>query len=97
MKETTSLEQARTSYNVRHWSQGFFGINDQGDVYVAPKAHAPEQTIALIDIAQQLQDKGLSLPALVRFPQILHHRVHSLCQAFNTAIENYGYLFIQLK
>lgn len=91
MKETTSLEQARTSYNVRHWSQGFFGINDQGDVYVAPKAHAPEQTIALIDIAQQLQDKGLSLPALVRFPQILHHRVHSLCQAFNTAIENYGY------
>lgn len=91
MKETTSLEQARTSYNVRHWSQGFFGINDQGDVYVAPKAHAPEQTIALTDIAKQLQEKGLSLPALVRFPQILHHRVHSLCGAFNTAIENYGY------
>ena len=37
-----------------------------------PKADAPEQTIALIDIAKQLEDKGLSLPALVRFPQILH-------------------------
>ncbi|WP_028834955.1 MULTISPECIES: biosynthetic arginine decarboxylase [unclassified Pseudoalteromonas] len=91
MKETTSLEQARTSYNVRHWSQGFFGINDQGDVYVAPKADAPQQTIALTDIAKQLEEKGLSLPALVRFPQILHHRVHSLCGAFNTAIESYGY------
>jgi len=69
----------------------FFGINDLGDVYVAPKAHAPEQTIALTGIAKQLEEKGFSLSDLVRFPQILHHRVHSLYGAFNTAIENYGY------
>ena len=44
MKETTSLEHARTSYNVRHWRQGFFGINDQGHVYVALKADEPHQS-----------------------------------------------------
>ncbi|ATC97237.1 biosynthetic arginine decarboxylase [Pseudoalteromonas tunicata] len=91
MNKTTEIEQVRASYNVRHWSQGYFGINDEGEVYVAPKADAPEQTVSLSSIAEQIQQQGLSLPALVRFPQILHNRVHNLCAAFNEAIANYNY------
>ncbi|MCE2593677.1 biosynthetic arginine decarboxylase [Motilimonas cestriensis] len=91
MKKATDLESVRASYNVRHWSQGFYGINDEGNVYVAPKANQPDHTIALSDISAQIQAQGLTLPALVRFPQILHQRVHSLCAAFNQAIADYQY------
>lgn len=91
MKKTTSLDDLRDCYNVRHWSQGYFGINDQGNVYVAPKSAHPEHTIVLSDIAEKIQEKGLSLPALVRFPQIIHQRVNGLCEVFNDAIEQYQY------
>lgn len=91
MNKTTAIEQVRASYNVRHWSQGYFGINDQGEVYVAPNADMPEHSVSLTSIAQQIQQQGLSLPALVRFPQILHNRVHNLCDAFNQAIASYNY------
>lgn len=91
MQKTTSLDDVRACYNVRHWSQGYFGINDCGNVYVAPVHDNPQLSVNLSDIVEKIQDKGLTLPALVRFPQILHHRVHSLCEAFNTAIKQYGY------
>ena len=86
-----NLAHARAHYNVRHWSQGQFGINDAGNVYVAPKFERQDHTVDLINIAKMIEDKGLTLPALVRFPQIIHHRIHSLCEAFNKAIEDYDY------
>jgi arginine decarboxylase len=86
-----NLAHARAHYNVRHWSQGYFGINDAGNVYVAPKFERQDHTVDLINIAKMIEDKGLTLPALVRFPQIIHHRIHSLCEAFNKAIEDYDY------
>ena len=91
MKETTSLDQLRDSYNVRHWSQGYFGINDAGNVYVAPKQNNPNHTVVLSSIAEKIQSKGMSLPALVRFPQIIHQRVNNLCEVFNAAIAHYHY------
>lgn len=91
MKETSLLDDVRACYNVRHWSQGYYGINDDGDVYVSPVHDNKELTVKLSTIVEKIEDKGLSLPVLVRFPQILHHRVHSLCEAFNHAIKQYGY------
>jgi arginine decarboxylase len=91
MKQINDLESVRANYNVRHWSQGFYGINDSGEVYVSPTPDHPDYQIPLGDIAQKIQQKGLTLPALVRFPQILNHRVHSICKAFNQAIESYQY------
>lgn len=91
MKETTAIEHVRASYNVPHWSQGYYGINDQGEITVSPNMAKPTHAVSLSKIAEQIQQQGLSLPALVRFPQILHHRVHSLCNAFNAAIESYDY------
>ena len=91
MKETTAIEHVRASYNVPHWSQGYYGIKDQGEITVSPNMAKPTHAVSLSKIAEQVQQQGLSLPALVRFPQILHHRVHSLCNAFNTTIESYDY------
>ncbi|GHF88985.1 biosynthetic arginine decarboxylase [Thalassotalea marina] len=87
----STLDAIRATYNVKHWSQGYFGINDQGNVYVAPNQSMQEHTADITDIAKLIKAKGLSLPALVRFPQIIHHRVENLCGAFNQAISDYGY------
>jgi arginine decarboxylase len=86
-----SINDARTGYNVNYWSQGLYGISDEGEVTVSPDPTRPECSIGLNELAKDMVKSGVALPVLVRFPQILHHRVNSLCQAFNQAIQKYQY------
>ncbi|MGL4613489.1 MAG: biosynthetic arginine decarboxylase [Shewanella sp.] len=86
-----SIEAARAGYNVTHWSQGFYGISDEGEVTVSPDPKNPDHKIGLNELAKDMVKAGVALPVLVRFPQILHHRVNSLCQAFDQAIQKYEY------
>ena len=83
------IAQSRVLYNIENWSEGYFDINEAGEMVVSP---IPNQvSISLYKLAQSFAANGLSLPVLVRFPNILHHRVESLCNAFAYAmrIENY--------
>ncbi|WP_076537503.1 biosynthetic arginine decarboxylase [Shewanella sp. UCD-KL21] len=86
-----SIENARASYNVTHWSQQYFGIADDGEVTVTPDPSKQNCTIGLNELAKDMVKAGVSLPVLVRFPQILHRRVENLCDAFNAAIQKYEY------
>ncbi|WOT06582.1 biosynthetic arginine decarboxylase [Shewanella youngdeokensis] len=86
-----SIDDARAMYNVNYWSQGLYGISNEGEVTVAPDPSRPNCKIGLNGLAQDMVRSGVALPVLVRFPQILHHRVNSLCQAFNQAIQKYQY------
>ncbi|WP_413698689.1 biosynthetic arginine decarboxylase [Psychromonas sp. KJ10-10] len=90
MQHSIDMERIRAEYNVRYWSQGFYGINDQGGVYVSPRSDCDHQ-LELTDIATELEKSDLSMPVLVRFPQIVHQRVHNICDAFNEAIQEINY------
>ncbi|MCH8551046.1 MAG: biosynthetic arginine decarboxylase [Natronospirillum sp.] len=76
-------------YNMDRWSAGYFGVTPEGDVAALdPKTG---HQVSLPAIITALREQGLSLPVLVRFPHILHDRVHSLVDSFQRAIalENY--------
>ncbi|CAH0533681.1 Biosynthetic arginine decarboxylase [Vibrio stylophorae] len=88
---TWTLDNARARYNLPYWSQGYFDINSQGEVVACPNREHPERQVSLAKLAQDLSDRGVSLPVLVRFPQIIHDRANSLCLAFNNAIKEYDY------
>ncbi len=87
MKWNTNKSQ--TLYNIKHWSEGYFDINQNGEITVSP---TPKQSaISLYQLAQDLKTQGFSLPILVRFPGILQHRVSSLYNAFHTAMQQENY------
>ncbi|KIO35234.1 MULTISPECIES: biosynthetic arginine decarboxylase [unclassified Shewanella] len=86
-----SIKDAYVGYNVNYWSSGLYGISEAGEVTVSPDPNHPEHTIGLNELAKDMVKSGVALPVLVRFPQILHHRVNSLCNAFNQAITRYDY------
>ncbi|GAA5645800.1 arginine decarboxylase [Vibrio proteolyticus] len=90
MEQVSKLDSVRADYNVHYWSQGFYGIDNNGEVYVSPR-NDNAHPMPLSQIVHQIEQQGLNLPVLVRFPQILHQRVHNICQAFNQAIEEYQY------
>ncbi len=76
-------------YNVPTWGAGFFSINAKGHVEVAPRLDGAR--IDLLELVQDLQQRGLRPPLLIRFSDILAARVQGLCGAFNRAIGEYGY------
>jgi arginine decarboxylase len=84
------VQDALDIYEVRHWGKGYFGINDKGQVTVHPNKR-PEQAIDLKELVDQLQERGIQLPILLRFTDILRHRVGELNDAFKAAITEFNY------
>jgi arginine decarboxylase len=77
-------------YSVTAWGAGFFTVNDKGHVEVRPRGEQGPG-IDLLDLVQDLDQRGLRTPLLVRFSDILASRVRGLCAAFSRAIGDYGY------
>ncbi len=78
-------------YNIAHWSDGYIGVSATGDVQIRPDRGHSRESISLPELAQSLTSRGIQLPVLVRFTDILHDRVNALCDAFNevSAQQNY--------
>ncbi len=85
-----TIRDAAETYNVNAWGAGYFRINDAGHIQVTPEG--PEgPAVDLYDLVLDLEKRGLGLPLLIRFSDILHSRVKTLCECFNSAILEYGF------
>ncbi|MDA1343483.1 MAG: biosynthetic arginine decarboxylase, partial [Proteobacteria bacterium] len=87
---TWTILQSIQTYAINFWGDGYFSINDQGNVSVKPSSDMATE-LDLFEIAQSLSEKNLSLPVLVRFTDILKDRVKRLNDAFAKACANNGY------
>jgi arginine decarboxylase len=88
--EKWKIQDAAELYGIRHWGKGYFGINKAGHVTVHPNRR-PDQGVDLKELIDQLQTRGIQLPILLRFTDILRHRVGEIHEAFKNAILEYGY------
>ncbi len=88
--EKWKVQDAMETYGIRHWGKGYFGINKNGHVTVHPNKQ-PEQAVDLKELIDQLQARGIQLPILLRFTDILRHRVGEIHDAFRTAIREFDY------
>ena len=68
-----------------HWSESYFDINDNGEMLARPDPDRPQLSINLGQLAAEMEARGMSLPLLVRFNDILHDRIDRLCGAFAAA------------
>ncbi len=79
IKDSTEL------YNVSGWGRDFFAINEAGNIEVTP-AGPGSLKVDLKELADDLRSRGLNLPLLIRFSDILKTRVEQLCGAFQQAM-----------
>ena len=77
-------------YNVNGWGRDFFAINEAGNIEVTP-AGSGSPKIDLKELVDDLRNRGLNLPLLIRFSDILRRRVEQLCGAFQQAIAENDY------
>ncbi len=84
------LQDAFETYGVKNWGKGYFGINKLGHVTVHPNKD-PERAIDLKELVDQIRTRGIQPPLLLRFTDILEHRIGEIAAAFEKSRTEYGY------
>src|SRR5690349_11514188 len=81
---------ARAMYHIQRWGAKYFDINDAGHVVATPLQEAGV-AVDINDVIEEARSRGLKFPVLIRFQDILRHRVESINQAFRNSIAEFNY------
>src|SRR5919108_2245851 len=90
MKNEWDVDAAIATYNVDGWGGGYFTVNPTGNVVARP-LQENDGTIDILEVANEARNRGLSFPLVIRFQDLLRHRVESVNRAFQNAITEFGY------
>ena len=85
-----TVSDASELYEVERWGKEYFSVGPNGHLLV----HATKETDKSIDLKQlvdHLQLRGIGLPILIRFRDILRHRLGDIHNAFQSAITSNSY------
>ena len=91
---TWSTADSVELYAIPNWGSGLFSVSPRGTMTVHPLARSREEQgpgIDLRELVEDLHKRGISSPLLLRFPDIIAHRIHTLSTAFATAIAESSY------
>jgi arginine decarboxylase len=84
------IESARALYNIHRWGAKYFDINDAGHVVAWPQQEAGV-AVDVTDVIEEAKARGLKFPLLIRFQDILRHRVEAINKAFQNSIAEFNY------
>jgi len=88
--ERWTPQLASDLYDVASWGKGYFSVGENGQVHVHPEKD-PARSIDLKQLVDTLVLRGIDLPILIRFADILKHRLGEIHSAFATAIAEHKY------
>lgn len=85
-----SIADAIETYHINRWGNGFVGVAESGHLLVTPRGEEGG-AIDMKALVDELTQRGIQLPILLRFPGILRSRIELLNRAFHAAIADFGY------
>jgi arginine decarboxylase len=85
-----SPADAAALYGIDRWGRPYFSVNDRGHVAVHPTGET-DRRLDLKSLVDEMTQRGLSTPLLLRFAQILEHRMAAIQEAFARAIDEFQY------
>ncbi|HEY6477094.1 MAG TPA: biosynthetic arginine decarboxylase [Polyangia bacterium] len=77
-------------YGVKYWGNSYFSVNDAGNVQSHPTGPDGAR-IDLKELVDEVARRGIGLPLLIRFSDVLKSRIVELNETFKRAIAEYGY------
>jgi arginine decarboxylase len=89
-KAAWTIEDSEHLYRIQGWGEPYFSIDTAGHVTVAPQGDRGG-SLDLYELVTSLQQRNLALPLLIRFSDILEHRIERLNACFAKAIARYNY------
>lgn len=86
-----SAEKSAEIYGINSWGQGYFRISKDGNVIVTPDGKEGGPSVDLQELTQDLLDRGIRIPIMIRFPDIIKSRVDLINNCFSRAIADHNY------
>src|SRR5471030_2743716 len=83
--EPWDVARSLHTYNIARWGNSYFGVNDAGNMTVRP-VQDQGPALDLMAVTEEARDRGLTFPLLLRFQDLLRHRVQVLNEEFRAAI-----------
>src|SRR5882672_2434251 len=84
------IQDARNLYNIQSWGAKYFDINEAGHVIARP-LQENGASVEINDVIEEAKARGLKFPLLIRFQDILRHRVEAINLAFRSSIKEFSY------
>jgi arginine decarboxylase len=90
-KSSSSWSAAKSEdlYGFKRWGSGHLSVDDAGFLNVQPLADG--RGIRALDVINEAVGMGLKAPLVIRFQDLLRHRVAQLNEVFRKAIKQEGY------
>ncbi len=85
-----SVDKAAQHFNVPGWGAGYFSVSEKGHLVVHPHGQ-PGPTIDIMDVVEDIQERRLGFPCVVRFQDVLRARVKAINEAFGKGIAEMSY------
>jgi len=85
-----TVSDAAELYEVARWGAGYFSVSEAGHLLAHPTKD-PSRSIDLKELIDSLQLRGIDLPILVRFADVLKHRLGEIHGAFQTAMREHQF------
>jgi arginine decarboxylase len=86
---TWSAAKSEEHYGFKRWGSGHYSVDSGGFVNMHPRAD--ERSIRVLDVVNEALGMGLRAPMVIRFQDLLRHRVTQLNELFRQAIKQEGY------
>jgi arginine decarboxylase len=91
MQDPWDIPAAISLYNIDRWGLGYFTIHASGNIEVRPTQDASAAIDVMAVIEEARREYGLGFPMVLRFQDLLRHRVETINKAFGAAISEFGY------
>ncbi len=89
MKSRWTVAEAERLYGFKRWGSPYFSVDKDGFVCAHPSAD--ERVVRIDDVIKEATSKGIKAPMVVRFQDLLRHRVERLNRAFQASIQEEDY------
>ncbi len=85
-----SVEDSAKLFGIHNWGSGYFTVNQAGHLVVMPERD-PKRQIDLCEVVEGLREREISTPVIIRFRDLLRHRLMEIRLAFDAAIAEHQY------
>ncbi|MBL9200070.1 MAG: biosynthetic arginine decarboxylase [Opitutaceae bacterium] len=84
-----SAAKSEEHYGFKRWGSGHVSVDDEGFVNMQPLVDG--RGIRVLDVVHEALGMGLKAPLVIRFQDLLRHRVTQINECFAKAIKEEGY------
>ena len=84
-------EKSEELYGIKNWGAGYFSISEKGEVLINPYKDNEGAAISLMDIISGVRERGLDMPVLLRFENLLDSQISYLNESFRKAMKELNY------